>query len=306
MRIAITGGTGFLGGHLARELARRGHFPTVTGRGVNQQGEAMRKEANINVMPMLLNDERRLFAALNNCDGVAHLMGINRETEPKEFHKVHVEMTMRVINTARKAGIKRIIYVSYLKARPKLFSPYHQTKWAAEELVRNSGLDYTIIKPGMIYGSGDHMISHISRALDMLPIFAPPVGFLPAKINPVAVQDVVDLMIAGFVERRMVGQTIAVVGPEEMSLGEAVRRVAKVKKKPALVVPLPAIVHYAIAAVMEKLTADPLFSMAQIGMLTEDMSTPLKNCDLPADDLKPKTYLTDETIRAALDTRGNS
>ncbi len=302
MRIAITGGTGFLGGHLARELTARGHFPTVIARGVSPRGEALRKLPNINFMPMLLDDERKLFHALNNCDAIAHLVGINREQANNEFHKVHVEATVRVIHAARKAGVKRIIYVSYLKARPRSFSKYLQTKWEAEELIRNSGLDFTVLKPGMIFGPGDHMISHISRALDTVPIFSPPVGLMPAKIRPVAVSDMLEIMIAALVERRMVGQTIAVIGPEEMSLGEAVRRVAKAKKKLALVLPLPALVHYTMAALMEKISSDPLVSVAQIRMLVDDMSKPLKNSDLPADDLIPKTYLTEELIRAALDT----
>ncbi|MDZ4832400.1 MAG: NAD(P)H-binding protein [Candidatus Melainabacteria bacterium] len=303
MRIAITGGSGFLGGHLAREMARRGHFPTIVARGVSPRGEALRKVANINFMPMPITDDRRLFQAFNNCDGIAHLIGINRETEPNEFHKVHVDATMRVISMARKAGIKRVIFVSYLKARKNPFSRYHQTKWEAEEMFRTSGLDYTILKPGMIYGPGDHMISHISRALDLLPLFSPPISLFSNKIRPISVDDMSDLMIRSFEEEAMVNQTVALLGPEEITLSEAVRRVARVRKKLALVLPLPSIVHYSMAAVMERFSADPLFTTAQINMLTDDMSKPLAGCDLPPPELQPKTYLTDEQIRAALDTR---
>lgn len=303
MRIVITGGSGFLGGNFARELTLRGDFPTIVARGVNPRGEILRKLPNINFMPMAITDDKRLFQAFNGCDGIAHLMGINREKEPNEFHKVHVDSTMRVIQMARKAGIKRILYVSYLKARKNPFSRYHQTKWEAEELIRSSGLDYTILKPGMIYGKGDHMISHISRALDMLPIFSPPINLFSNKIRPVAVDDMNELMIRCFADDQLINQTVAVMGPEEITLGDAVSRVAKVKKKLALILPLPSVFHYTMASLMERISVDPLVTTAQISMLSDNMATPLKGCDLPPPDLQPQTFLTDEQIRAALDTR---
>jgi len=303
MRIAITGGSGFLGRHLARTLAARGHFPTVVARGLGARGEALRKEANINFMPLMMSDERRLFQAFNNCDAIVHLIGINREQEPNEFKTVHVENMIRVMTAARKAGIPRLIYVSYLKARPDIFSKYLSTKFEAEELLRHSELDWTIFRPGMIFGPGDHMISNISRALDALPIFSPPLSFGSNKIRPVALEDMTELIIAAAVDGRMVHKTVSVLGPEEMTLGDAVQRIARVKKKAALVLPLPGLLHLGMAAVMEKLTANPLVTVAQIQMLSDDMSTPAKGTDLPDDDLQPKTYLTEEVIRAALDTQ---
>lgn len=299
MRITITGGTGFLGAHLALELIARGHFPTVVARGVSQRGESLRKVANLNFMPMLLNDERKLFQAFNNCDGIAHLVGINREIEKGDFQKVHVEATVRVLNTARKAGVERILFVSFINARPRSFSKYLETKWEAEELIRKSELDYTILKPGMIFGAGDHMLTHISRALDTFPLFAP-VGLIQPKIRPVAVQDMVDIMIRCFQEHRLSRQTVAVLGPEEMTLSKAVGRVAKAKRKLALQLPLPALSHYMLASMFEKVSSDPLVSVAQIRMLSESMNKPLKNCDDLPEDMQPKTYLTEELIRTAL------
>ena len=304
MRIAITGGSGFLGRHLARTLAARGHFPTVVARGLGARGEALRKEPNINFMPINMNDDRKLFQAFNNCDAIVNLIGINREQEPKEFKTAHVENMIRVMTAARKAGIPRVIFVSYLKARPDMFSPYLSTKFEAEELLRNSELDWTILRPGIIYGPGDHMISNISRALDMLPLFSPPVSFGSGKIRPVALQDMTELIIAAAVDGRMKHQTVSVLGPEEMTLAEAVNRVAKVKKKPALILPMPAFMHLAMAAVMEKTSQNPLVTVAQVQMLSDDMSTPAKDSVLPDEDLQPKTYLTEEVIRAALDTHG--
>lgn len=299
MNIAITGGTGFLGGHLTRALIARGHYPTVIARGVNPQGDVLKKQGNINYQPMPMNDERKLFHAFNSCDAVAHLSGINREQEKGDFRRVHVEDTVRVIHAARKAGVKKILYVSFLKARPKCFSEYHETKWEAEELVRNSGLDFTVLKPGMIWGTGDHMITHITKALKILPIFAP-VGVLQPKISPVAIQDMLDVMLASLLQNRLGGKTCAVLGPEVMTLGDAVWRVARAQGKLVAVIPLPALFHFTMASVLERMSPKPLVSVAQVRMLSEGMDKPWKDSEMLPEDLQPKTFFTADEIKAAL------
>ncbi len=301
MNIAITGGTGFLGGHLVRALVARGHYPTVIARGVNPKGEILRKTGNMNYLPMPMSDERKLFHAFNSCDAVAHLSGINREQEKGDFRRVHVEDTVRVVHAARKAGVKKILYVSFLKARPKCFSEYHQTKWEAEELVRTSGMDFTVLKPGMIFGPGDHMITHIDRALKLLPIFAP-VGLLQPKISPVAIQDMLEIMLASLLQNRLGGKTYAVIGPEVITLGDAVWRVARAQGKLVLITPMPTLFHLTMASVMEKMSSQPLVSVAQVRMLSEGMDKPWKDSDTLPEDLQPKTFFTADEIRAALES----
>ncbi|MGF4018159.1 NAD(P)H-binding protein, partial [Staphylococcus aureus] len=126
---------------------------------------------------------------------VAHCAGINRELGDQTFQRVHVDGTRAVVEAARRAGVKRIVMVSFLRARPDRGSPYHETKFAAEELVRGSGIEHTILKCGMIYGAGDHMIGHVTRAVRTFPIFAT-VGFRERNVRPIPVDDAVDVLIA--------------------------------------------------------------------------------------------------------------
>src|ERR1700730_11824878 len=146
MKIAITGGTGFIGSHLARRLVSEGH----------QVVPLARKRRNISVESAAmtfvssdLSDPAVLANAFADCDAVAHCAGINREISKETYRKVHIEATKNVINAAQQAGVKKIVLMSFLRARPNCGSPYHESKWAAEEVVRNSGLNYTIIKSGM-------------------------------------------------------------------------------------------------------------------------------------------------------------
>src|SRR6185295_12276347 len=93
-------------------------------------------------------------------------------------------------------------------------------------------------------GRGDHMLDHLSHAFHTFPVFGL-VGFEEKRARPLAVADLVDVMHAALVEHRLSRQTVAVTGPEEMPLTEAVRRVARAVGKRPLMFPMPLWFHYA-------------------------------------------------------------
>src|SRR5688572_3485054 len=120
--------------------------------------------------------------------------------------------------------------VSFLRARPDCRSPYHESKWEAEEIIRASGLDYTILKCGVIYGKGDHMLDHLSHAFHSLPLFAF-VGFKDQPIRPNAVEDIARIAHASLILNELSHKTVPVIGPEQLTLRAAVRRVSDVVEK---------------------------------------------------------------------------
>src|SRR5437870_5461808 len=201
MRVAITGGTGFVGRHLASRLQDAGH-----------EVQALDRHDDVS-------------AAFAGCDAVVHCAGINREIGSQTYRAVHVDYTRRVVQAARGAGVRRIAMLSFLRARPDCGSGYHESKWAAEEIVRNSGLDYTVLKAGVVYGRGDHLLDHLARSIMTIRLFAV-VGAQDALVRPVAVEDVVrifDAALAGRLSRR----TLAVIGPELLPFSGVVGRVAQ-------------------------------------------------------------------------------
>ena len=189
MKIAITGGTGFVGRHLARNLSADGHHVVLIARGKDSRDPAIRSLANATFVPVGTGSVEQLAQAFAGCDAVAHCAGINREIGEQTYQRVHVRGTQNVVDAARTAGVRKILLLSFLRARPSCGSAYHESKWAAEEIMRNSGLDFTVIKAGMIYGKGDHMLDHLTHALHSFPLFAR-VGLKEKPIRPVAVEDV--------------------------------------------------------------------------------------------------------------------
>ena len=184
---------------------------------------------------------------------------------------MHVQGAQNVVAAAQAAGVKKVLLLSFLRARPNCGSPYHESKWAAEEIVRGSTLDYTIIKAGMIYGKGDHMLDHLSHTLHSLPLFAK-VGLKEQPIQPVAVEDVVRILKAALVDHQLSRQTVAVIGPQQMWLSDAVKQVARVIGKRVLIFPAPVFVHLMLAWIFEHTMTVPLISSAQVFMLSEKMT----------------------------------
>lgn len=284
MRIAITGGTGFVGRHLAARLDAADVVVVSRRTGVD------------------IDDVDALAAAFAGCDVVVHAAGINREIGDQTFQRVHVEGTSAMVEAARRAGVGRIVMVSFLRARPDCGSGYHESKWAAEELIRQSGIDHTILKASMMYGRGDHMVDHVSRAVKTWPVFAT-VGFRERTVRPIPIEDFVDVMLAA-AEGRIPEPTVAVMGAEELPLGDAVRRIARVVGRKPLFIAVPVWSIRILAQLTEWVMIVPLVAKAQARMLAEGVSEPAPWAPEAPIEVRPTHPFSEESIREALPAEG--
>lgn len=301
MKIAITGASGFVGSHLAQALLARGHEVVAIARGV-RKSELELSSPRLTWFASDLSNAGQLAQAFQGCDALAHCAGINREIGNQSYEKVHIGGTRNVVDAARAAGVPKIAMLSFLRARRNCGSAYHESKWAAEEVMRNSGLDYTVIKAGMIYGVGDHMLDHLTKSLNTMPVFAT-VGMHELPIRPLAIEDLVRLLCAALVEGSMSRSTIAVTGPEELRLSEAARRVARVLGRRIYVFPAPVWFHRIFARVLEQAMKVPLVALAQVRILAEGVVAPEPPAPTPPPQLAPRLYFTDEQIRQGLPHR---
>ena len=282
MRVAITGGTGFVGRHLLERMP---------------QSVVISRRTGVDV-----DDVAALTAAFTGCEVVAHFAGINREIGNQTYDRVHVKGTAAVIAAAQRAGVRKIIMLSFLRARPSCGSAYHESKWEAEELVRASGLDYTILKAGMIYGRGDHLVDHLSHTVQTIPLFAT-VGFREKPIAPIPVPDLIDIVV-GAVGGGMTRRTVSVTGAETLMLSDAVRRVARIVGRRVLVLPAPVWALYVLAQLTEWTMKVPLIAKAQVRMLAEGVVEAWGPVTRVPDALAPRIHFTDEQIRLSLPERG--
>jgi NADH dehydrogenase len=298
MRIAITGATGFIGQHLTQRLVADRHDVVLIARTERTDVSAL-PASQVKLVANDLSDPAALTEAFAGCDAVAHCAGINREIGKQTYRRVHVEGTRHVVEAAKRAGVKRIALMSFLRARPNCGSGYHESKWLAERSVRDSGLDYTIIRAGVVYGLGDHMLDHLSHALHTFPVFAL-VGLREKQIQPLAIEDLVNVLRASLVNGRLARQTVALVGPEQLYLSEAVQRVAEVLGKKPTFFPAPLWFHYLLAYFCELTMKVPMVARAQVRILSEGIVEPALSCDPLPYDLQPTRRFSEEQIRAGL------
>lgn len=275
MRVLVTGGTGFVGKEILRELRDAGHGTFLLARkpdSVATQAIAREFSATIRAGDILNPDS--LSQACDGVDAVIHLVGIISEVGKQTFEKVHTRGTQHILATAKSSGVKRFIQMSALGARANAVARYHQTKWAAEEIVRGSGLDWTIFRPSIIYGAGDGFVNLFARLSRYSPV-VPLIGGGRMKFQPIAVESVAKAFVKSLNEPRAIGQTFELCGQEVLTLAEIVDAILAVTKRRRVKLTLPFGVARVQAALLEFVCAKllgqaPPLNRDQLLMLQED------------------------------------
>ena len=231
MKVLVTGATGFVGGEIIRQLHAAGPGIRIL---VRSPDSPRVKEAiscwgaEVQVGDVL--DAASIDTALDRMDAVIHLVGIISEVCGSTFERVHLRGTANMIAAAQIAGVRRFIHMSALGTRPNAASRYHQSKWAAEEIVRHSGLDYTIFRPSIIYGPEDKFINLFARIIHLSPV-VPLIGSPRSRFQPVCVRTVAAAFVQSLTQPRSVGQTYDLCGPEALLLSEIVDQIMYVVQR---------------------------------------------------------------------------
>ncbi len=251
--IAVVGGTGFVGRHVERALGTAGH-----------EARALSRRTGFDAL-------RPDPAALRGADAVVNLAGIKREEGAQTFRAVHVEAVERLVAAMKEAGVRRFVHVSVTAAKEKPEWPYHHTKWLGEQAVRASGLDWTILRAGVIYGEGDDLLAHLVAMVRAAPVF-PIVGKGTAPMMPVDANDVAAAVAGALRNPSSAGQSYDVVGPERLALRDVVSRVARALDLPLWIRPTPVWLMGVPVFLMEKFARRPLSTRAQLRMLVEGLT----------------------------------
>ena len=256
--VAVAGGTGFVGGAIARELAARGHHVVVlshrrTGGDSNstfeyRQADVTRPESLATSLAGV--DALVISLAFRNSPIEAPRRG-------QTFERVDAAGTEALVAAARTAGVRRLVYISGAGAAPDAARHWFRAKWRAEEAVRGSGIVYTIFRPSWIYGPGDHSLNRFIGFSRWLP-FMPQIGNGRQRLAPVFVGDIGALVADALATPASENVALEVGGPEEMTMDEVVRAALHTLNRRRPILHMSVIVMKVITAPLVLLPSPPM------------------------------------------------
>lgn len=262
--ICVIGGAGFVGRHLCQQLAARGYRVRVPTRD-RERAKALILLPTVDVVVADVQDAVALAALVRGCDAVINLVGVLHDARGKRgFAAAHVELARKVVAACRANNVRRLLHMSALAAASDAPSAYLRSKGEAEMIVRESGLDFTIFRPSVIFGPDDsflNLFACLARALPVIALASP-----GARFQPVYVNDVAAAFVRALADMKTFGQSYALCGPQRYTLRELVAYVGKVTGHRRPILGLNRALSYCQAYAMEWLpvklmTRDNLRSM---------------------------------------------
>ncbi len=245
--ILVLGGTGFVGRHLCQELVRLQHRVTVPTRDV-AKARIGDSSPLLNLVQADVHDESALASLMPGHDAVVNLVAILHGNS-FEFERTHVELVKKIARVCHDAGVSRLVHVSALGAASDAPSLYQRSKARGEEVLRASQLDWTVLRPSVIFGEGDQFLNLFARLQTFFPVM--PLAGANTLFQPVWVGDVVQAIVQCLQRDDTVKLTYEACGPDRFTLRELVKLAGNLSGHARPVIALPAPVARLQALFME-------------------------------------------------------
>ncbi len=279
--ILITGATGYIGQHLVRSLVARGERPRCLVRDP-QKAARLFPGAEIEIVQGDTLNPTALVGAVRGVDTIVHaaFMTADRKEGPgNRYTETNVQGTANVIKAAEEAGVQRVIEISGLGTKQDKPGSYMQGRYLAEQQLKESTLDWTIIQPSVLFGKNAPFIKGLSDLIQSSPV-VPLIGGGKIMFQPISVEDVIRVVLWVLAEpERSSKQTFTIGGPEYYSFTQIIDALLHSMHKTRLKAPAPRSLVGIGAAVMEAVLPKPPLTKAAMTLFAFDNTTDLKGVE---------------------------
>jgi uncharacterized protein YbjT (DUF2867 family) len=265
-KILVLGGTGFVGRHLCEELARRGYRVTVPTRNPARIWRAQEPPV-VDLVQADVHDRAALSALVSGHDAVVNLVAI-LHGKPVDFQRTHVDLVKTIAGACAQAGMRRLVHVSALGAAADALSMYQRSKAAGEAVIQGSGLDWTVLRPSVIFGEGDRFLTLFARLQRYFPVM--PLAGANTRFQPVWVGDVVGAIAHCLQSDDTRGRLYEICGPEVFTLRELVKLAGRLSGHPRPILSLPSLLAWLQAMSMELAPGPTLMSRDNLESMKVD------------------------------------
>jgi NADH dehydrogenase len=268
--ILVSGGTGFVGSAIVKELLRRSERVAVLGRSADK----IRQRLGTDVEPREgdVRDPRSLPDAMAGIDVVINAVQfpnspIENRRKGYTFEEIDLKGTRNQVDAAKAAGVRRFVYISGVGAARESDRHWFRYKWEAEKYLQDSGLEWAILRPTWAYGPEDVSLNRFLGFAKMLP-FVPMFGSGKQDMQPVFIDDVGRAAADIALKPEAANTLFEIGGPDVMSMNDVVKTALEVKGKRRLLLHQPAVLGKAIGTLTSILPSPPLSADA-VDFITE-------------------------------------
>lgn len=277
--ITVFGGSGFVGGQVVQDLARRGWRIRVA---VRRPDRAWKLQTSghvgqIQAVRCDATNAAQVEAALRGADAAINLIGVLYESGARSFQAMHVDAARTIAVACAAARVDRLVHVSAIGANPESASKYACTKAAGEMAVREAKPDAVIVRPSIVFGPGDDFLNRFAAMASMAPAL-PLIGGGRTRFQPVYVGDVAEAIVRAVERTDAAGRTFELGGPAVMTFEDVLKLILRETRRRNGLIPLPFPVARAIGS-LAQLSA--VVGIAPV--LTHDQVVSLESDNVVAD-----------------------
>src|SRR2546423_12521387 len=267
--VLVTGASGLVGIHTCRELTKNGWQVRAL---IRDPAKAALLLGQLPVEFRVgdVRDASALRSSLNECGAVVHLAAIAVEKKTEKYAETNTAATERLISAARAENVQRIIFMSQNGADSRSPHPFLHSKGVAQDSIRTSGLQWTVLRPSVIFGPEDQFVNVLGRLIRLSPKFFPLPGGGRARFQPIAVDDVARVIRLSLEKKETVRQSYDHGVPSHVSLRDMTERILVAMGTTRTLVSVPIKLLRPIVSLMRRVLPNPPVTPGLLDLLSID------------------------------------